>query len=280
MPDSPKPFAFTDFVPGFDFLKNLATGAAANAGSPGSVANPAAGLTGLSSWIAPTLSVEEVDKRIKELKTVQFWLEQNLHALKATIQALEVQRMTLSTLKGMNVQMEDLAKAFSRGAGPMTAPKASPTPKHDAASAPAPSPAPMEVSRAAPEPSWPSGRPSAPAASDASAAPAAAAGATPAGVIDPMQWWGALTQQFEQIASTALREAAALKMPGMPEPGKARSATKNRAASADGTSAQGSKGSKSGAAASPKPAQKAAKKTTRKSAASSKTSRRSGSGAA
>ena len=45
--------------------------------------------------VAPTLSVEEVDKRIQELKTVQYWLEQNGHALKATIQALEVQKMTL-----------------------------------------------------------------------------------------------------------------------------------------------------------------------------------------
>lgn len=30
----------------------------------------------------------------------------------------------------------------------------------------------------------------------------------PASVVDPMQWWGALTQQFQQIASTALTEAA------------------------------------------------------------------------
>lgn len=46
----------------------------------------------MASWVAPTLSVEELDKRIQELKTVQFWLEQNTNALKATIQALEVQK--------------------------------------------------------------------------------------------------------------------------------------------------------------------------------------------
>jgi hypothetical protein len=51
---------------------------------------------------------EELEKRIGELRTVQFWLEQNAKMLAATIQALEVQRMTLSTLKTMNVQMEDL----------------------------------------------------------------------------------------------------------------------------------------------------------------------------
>jgi len=82
------------------------------------VANPGAkgspqGMPNMASWVAPTLNIEELDKRIQELKTVQFWLEQNTHALKATIQALEVQKMTLSTLQGMNVNMADLAKAFT-----------------------------------------------------------------------------------------------------------------------------------------------------------------------
>jgi hypothetical protein len=93
MSNASKPFDFSQFVPGFDFLKNLAGGAAAGAGA-GSVP----GIPSLASWVAPTLSVEEVDKRIQELKTVQYWLEQNGHALKATIQALEVQKMTLVDL--------------------------------------------------------------------------------------------------------------------------------------------------------------------------------------
>ena len=29
-----------------------------------------------------------------------------------------------------------------------------------------------------------------------------------AGVVDPMQWWGALTQQFQTIAADAMKEAA------------------------------------------------------------------------
>ena len=86
-------FGFGKFVPGFDFLQNL--GQAANPGAKGSPQ----GMPNMASWVAPTLSVEELDKRIQELKTVQFWLEQNTNALKATIQALEVQKMTLSTLK-------------------------------------------------------------------------------------------------------------------------------------------------------------------------------------
>ena len=33
-----------------------------------------------------------------------------------------------------------------------------------------------------------------------------------------MQWWGSLTEQFQQIASTALQDAAQLKMPSMAQP--------------------------------------------------------------
>lgn len=83
---------FGKFVPGFDFLQSLAKGAAQNIPQ---LPNPA-------NWVAPTLNVEELDKRIDELKTVQFWLDQNAKALAATITALEVQKMTLATLKGMN----------------------------------------------------------------------------------------------------------------------------------------------------------------------------------
>ena len=140
MSDATPAFDFSQFVPGFDFLKNLAAGAAA----PGPGAGSVPGLPSLSSWVAPTLSVEEVDKRIQELKTVQYWLEQNGHALKATIQALEVQKMTLSTLRGMNVRMEDLANAFTRNANAATAavmPSAPTPPVAPPPEPPAPAPA-------------------------------------------------------------------------------------------------------------------------------------------
>ncbi|MDM0121081.1 PhaM family polyhydroxyalkanoate granule multifunctional regulatory protein [Variovorax arabinosiphilus] len=192
MNDATSPFAFSQFVPGFDFLKNLAGGA-----NPGGGAVP--GMPSLSSWVAPTLSVEEVDKRIQELKTVQYWLEQNGHALKATIQALEVQKMTLSTLRGMNVQMEDLAKAFTRTAAtePMAPPAAPPSAPAEAA---APEPIEAEPSPAEPPPKTSKN-----------------AAATP-GVVDPLQWWNALTQQFQQIAQTAVEDAGQLKMPGTAAP--------------------------------------------------------------
>jgi len=203
MTEAAKPFAFSQLVPGFDFLKSL-TGAAAGGTVPG--------LPSLSNWVAPTLSVEELDKRVNELKTVQYWLEQNVHALKATIQALEVQKMTLSTLRGMNVRMEDLANAFTRSTASAAAAV------RDAAGGMASPPAPAAQDEAPePEASAPEPAPAAPAPAPAADKPAAEA----PGVIDPLQWWGALTQQFQQIASNALQDAAQLKMPGAAPAAKA-----------------------------------------------------------
>jgi hypothetical protein len=198
MSDANKPFAFSQFVPGFDFLRNLAGGASS---TPSAVP----GLPSLSSWVAPTMSVEEVDKRIQELKTVQYWLEQNGHALKATIQALEVQKMTLSTLRGMNLRMEDLASAFTRQVSAVPS---------SAAPAPAPAPQPRP---AAPEPE-PEAQDVAGAAKDDREVTGGSKAEGAGGVVDPMQWWGALTQQFQQIASAALQDASQLKMPVMAQP--------------------------------------------------------------
>src|SRR3954452_16706163 len=93
---------FGKFVPGFDFLQNLAKGASQTLPQ----------MPNLSNWVAPTLNVEELEKRIGELKAVHFWLDQNSKALGATIQALEVQKMTLATLKGMNFNMGEVANAL------------------------------------------------------------------------------------------------------------------------------------------------------------------------
>jgi hypothetical protein len=199
----PSAFGFGQFVPGFDFLQNLSKNAAQ--------AQPtaAAGMPGMGSWVAPTLSIEDIDKRIQELKSVLFWLEQNTTALKATIQAMEVQKMTLTTLQSMNVNMADLAKAFT--AKPPSAPSDSSA---------SPSSAAPEVTPAAPKPSLFTPKPSAapttpepaqsqpPSAADAAQdTPQAPSETKPA--VDPTQWWGALTQQFQGIAAAALKDVAA-----------------------------------------------------------------------
>ena len=202
-------FGFGKFIPGFDFLQGLAQ-------SAGSGANP---MGRVPQWVAPTVSVEEVDKRIAELKAVQFWLEQNGRALAATIQALEVQRMTLSTLQGMNVSMSELAKSFQFPAGVMpSAEAAQPAgftgwPMGDAA-AKAPEARPEAAPEIAPEPQ-PEPQPQAEqhaqaeAESATTAAEEAAASVqqkTQAAMGQAMQWWGALTQQFQQIAAKAMAE--------------------------------------------------------------------------
>ena len=119
------PTDFAKMVPGFEFLQGL-------------VKNAGSALPGIGQWVAPTINPEELEKRIDELRTVQFWLEQNARMLGATIQAMEVQKMTLSTLKSMNVSMGDLRDAMTlkMPAAPAPAPS------------PAPAPAPAEIGRA------------------------------------------------------------------------------------------------------------------------------------
>ena len=199
---------FGKFVPGFDFLQNLATQAASSA------SQKIPQLPSLGSWVAPTLNVEELDRRIDELKAVQFWLDQNATALKATIQALEVQKMTLATLKGMNFNMGDVANAFKlkvadsmAGGAQRVADKAKTfsgleiPPSSFQASHEAEDNADEvdddeeEAEDIAPEKTK---------TAKGRSAKAPAAG----GVVDPMQWWGALTQQFQTIATDAMKEAA------------------------------------------------------------------------
>ena len=197
-------FGFGKFVPGFDFLQSLAKGAS------GSVPQ----LPSLSNWVAPTISVEELEKRIDELKAVQFWLEQNSRALTATVQALEVQKMTLATLKGMNVSMGDVAKAFQfKGDSVMDGARKAADTLSGAAEAMASATARMtgrttaadaqEAKEAQAEPAAPPAQAETKTQTKAKAPDAAASG-----MVDPMQWWGALTSQFQQIASTALKDTA------------------------------------------------------------------------
>jgi hypothetical protein len=178
---------FGKFVPGFDFLQNLATQAA------GGAADKTPQLANMGGWMAPTLNVEDLDKRISELKSVQFWLDQNATALKATIQALEVQKMTLATLKGMNFNMSDMANAFKLKVA-------------DNAADGVPGAADKATTFAGLEVPPTSFGKKAPVKTKVE--PKHQAEAPAAGVVDPMQWWGALTQQFQTIAAEAMKDAA------------------------------------------------------------------------
>jgi hypothetical protein len=182
---------FGKFVPGFDFLQNLAKAAGGAGGSPSAMPN-------MAQWLVPSLKVEDLEKRIEELKHVQFWLDQNARALSATIQALEVQKMTMETLKGMN---------FSMGmTGAASAAPATPAPEPPAAK---PEPAPAAQRQAK---------------TDKGSAEAAT-------VIDPVALWGSLTQQFQTIAANALKDVAKHSTPPVKKaPVRSKAATKAKPA--------------------------------------------------
>ena len=188
--------AFTKFVPGFEFLQGL-------------VKNAGSALPGIGQWIAPTLNPEELAKKIEELRTVQFWLEQNARMLGATIQAMEVQRMTLSTLQSMNVPLADLRDALKvpgAGAGAGTGAGAGAgsmanwpgVPPEISAAAAQMMPAAM-AKKAAAKMDKADGVDGTDGANGAESVPQA---------VDPMQWWGALSQQFAQLAASAMKDTA------------------------------------------------------------------------
>lgn len=60
---------------------------------------------GVPSSFAPTVDLEELDKRIADLKAVEQWLTVNMNMLQGTIQALEIQRGTIATLKAIGAPM-------------------------------------------------------------------------------------------------------------------------------------------------------------------------------
>ena len=195
MSNTPDMSSFGKFVPGFDFLQNLAKQAA------GGAAQSIPQLPNLGSWVAPTLNVEELDKRIDELKAVQFWLDQNATALKATIQALEVQKMTLATLKGMNFNFGDVANAFKLKAADSVMSGVQKITERATDAATTVGSFAGSVSGAASGAGTTKKTPAK--KSTKTAVPDMAAG-----MVDPMQWWGALTQQFGQIAAGAMKDAA------------------------------------------------------------------------
>lgn len=104
-------------LPGFDamadtleFVKNIWGGAKAPGAMPG--------------MVMPTLSIEEINKQIADLKAVESWLGVNMNMLRTTIQALEVQAATFATLQAMG---GSLVGGMNAGTNP-----------HSASSAPAP----------------------------------------------------------------------------------------------------------------------------------------------
>ncbi|CAB3645861.1 MAG: transcriptional regulator [Achromobacter sp.] len=211
-----------------------------------------AGLTGpggLASSLpmAPPMNLEDLDRRIAELRSVENWLRMNLSMLSSTIQGMEVQRSTISTLRAFVDSAANLDLGTVRDSG-----AASPL---EVVLGLKPAPAAKSAPKSAPQDAPAAAQPD----TKASEAEGGAAGAQP-GMSEQMgaaaqsaskAWWDLLQQQFNQIAA-----ATAASMPGS-QP--AAEADKSQAKPA----APAAKAAKTGA----KPARKTARKPAAKAAA-------------
>lgn len=189
-----------------DFVKNLW----------GSMNIPGTGMPGMSGLASPTLSTDDLDKRIADLKAVESWLNMNIAMLRGTIQAMEVQRGTLAALKSMGASMAEAMRqsgvSTDKMAGMPFAPFFNP------ASAPAagkPSGASSSPASAAPGPA--AGAPSGDSAQPGTAGAAGADGGAAAAMGMPaaVAWWNLLQDQFRQAVTTAMSSAATA-TPGAP----------------------------------------------------------------
>jgi hypothetical protein len=89
-----------------------------------------AGINSLPKSITPTFDIEELDKRITDMKAVENWLQLNLSMLQGTIKTMEIQRGTLATLKDLgqsltpqtaSVLAKDLAGGIQQAAAAQNA---------------------------------------------------------------------------------------------------------------------------------------------------------------
>ena len=135
----------------------------------------------MPGMVMPTMSVDDINKQISDLKAVESWLTLNMNMLRGTIQALEVQSATLATLQAMSANMN----AMMQTTKPETAEKA------DFVS-------PFSFSPPAAEPA---SAPAADAAPQSQSADPATGMAPP--FANPAIWWNMLQDQFKQAVNTA-----------------------------------------------------------------------------
>ena len=143
----------------------------------------------------PSMSPDDINKQIADLKAVESWLQMNMNMLRSTIQTLEVQSATLSALQSMSESFANAAK----GVGADDGKPAFESPFSQASFTPA---------------------------SDH-----AAAGATPdpaaiaAQFANPNAWWNTVQDQFAKAVGSAMSE------PGKPARKRSASTAKKRSTS-------------------------------------------------
>ncbi len=73
----------------------------------------------LPGMMAPTLDVDELEKRITDMKAVEGWLKMNLNMLQMTIQGLEMQKATIGAMRQAGAgtpNFEEMAHLFANPA--------------------------------------------------------------------------------------------------------------------------------------------------------------------
>lgn len=259
-----------------------------------------AGLTGPGGLaqvmpMTPPMNLQDLERRIAELRTVESWLRMNLSMLSSTIQGLEVQRSTIATLRSfvdsLGAQGQDAEGPSpleivlglkpapgAAGAGRQAwsgedsrsgqaSAKAAPRPEAGTRTdtrTGAPADAGDNAARSA------SGE--ATAAKEAASAGSSASASASAGSAQAINqaaqsaseaWWGMLQQQFNQLAA-----ATAASMPGMSTPGGAASGNAMPGASTGtsggktGSERQDAAGAKQQAGRAPSASKRAAGKAT------------------
>ncbi|HEY0878571.1 MAG TPA: PhaM family polyhydroxyalkanoate granule multifunctional regulatory protein [Zeimonas sp.] len=157
---------------------------------------------GVPSALTPTTDVDELDRRIADLKAVEQWLTMNLNLLRASVQALEIQRGTIATLKAYGSMLptgvpgaQALAQAMASAASGAMSAATGAAPLSGAASIPATTAA-ADAAQAAQTPAAEM------AAANTGDAPPHTAPQVPG--LDAGAWWELLHRQFNQIAAAAL----------------------------------------------------------------------------
>jgi hypothetical protein len=185
-PGSTPPFpGFPGFPPGemmdrmWDMMRLTPFGSAFPAAQTGAAHGLGPSLSMMSDMMAPLTNVEELDKRITDMRAVEQWLKLNLNMLQSAIQALEVQRATLATLRAFGAFAQQSMAQPAAAAASAAAEKPRPEPK------------------AAPQPEAPG-----------TAEPQAGSSADAPG-FDASAWWNLLQSQFNQIAQFAMAQPAA-----------------------------------------------------------------------
>ncbi|MFZ6711227.1 PhaM family polyhydroxyalkanoate granule multifunctional regulatory protein [Undibacterium sp. TC9W] len=181
--------------------------------------------------VAPPMSVDELDKKIQDLKTVESWLTVNMNMLRGTIQALEVQRATLAALQSLGESFAQHAqqagamaeqattsstasnsgnsKGNSNADWPMhphaaRAKVAEPDPDEEVDEDSADMPPEAGASPVQAEVPVAEDMQSANSTGSAKATTAPEATDTNAPFVNPAAWWGLLQEQFKQAVSKAM----------------------------------------------------------------------------